>query len=133
MAEGPDPRVEEPLEDLEKEITCAICQEIYEKAKLLPCSHYYCSSCIENVAASRSRSRVPFNCPECRKEANLPPGGVAKLQSAFFVERLKDVYVKMAKADGKAKRKAACGRCSARKIVVAFCEQCAEFQCEENV
>ena len=35
MAEGPDPR-EKPLEELEKEITCAVCHGFYQQAKLLP-------------------------------------------------------------------------------------------------
>ena len=98
MAEGPDPR-DKPLEELEKEITCAVCHGHYEKAKLLPCNHYYCGACIETVA-KRARGK-PFDCPECRKETSLPPGGVAELQGAFFVERMKDVYGKMAKAEGK--------------------------------
>ena len=50
MAESPDPR-EKPLEELEKEITCAVCHGFYQKAKLLPCNHYYCSTCIEKMAA----------------------------------------------------------------------------------
>ena len=97
MAEGPDPR-EKPLEELEKEITCAVCHGHLERAKLLPCNHYYCEACIE-MLAKRAKGE-PFDCPECRKETSLPPGGVAELQGAFFVERMKDVYGKMAKAEG---------------------------------
>ena len=127
MAEGPDPR-DKPLEELEKEITCAVCHGHYEKAKLLPCNHYYCGACIETVA-KRARGK-PFDCPECRKETSLPPGGVAELQGAFFVERMKDVYGKMAKAEGKIE--AGCEQC-ARAKSVAFCRQCAEFICGDCV
>ena len=125
MAEGPDPR-EKPLEKLEKEITCAVCQGHYEKAKLLPCNHYYCGACIEKIA-KRARGK-PFDCPECRKETSLPPGGVAELQGAFFVERMKDVYGTMAKAEGK--MEAVCEQCSGTKAI-AFCRQCAEFICAD--
>ena len=123
MAEGPDPR-EKPLEKLENEITCAVCQDHYEKAKLLPCNHYYCGACIEKIA-KRARGK-PFYCPECRRETSLPPGGVAELQGAFFVERMKDVYGTMAKAEGK--MEAVCEQCSGAKAT-AFCRQCAEFIC----
>ncbi|CAI8033652.1 Tripartite motif-containing protein 45 [Geodia barretti] len=123
MAEGPDPR-DKPLEELEREITCAVCHGVYQQAKLLPCNHYYCSTCIEKMAAA-SRGR-PLHCPECRKETSLPPGGVAALEPAFFVERMKDVYGKMAKAEGKVE--AFCEQCSAAKSV-AFCRQCTEFIC----
>ena len=120
---SPDPR-EKPLEELEKEITCAVCHGFYQKAKLLPCNHYYCSTCIEKMAA-RSRGG-PFDCPECRKETSLPAGGVAGLQPAFFVERIKDLHGKMARAEGKVE--ALCEQCAGEKSV-AFCRQCAEFIC----
>ena len=127
MAEGPDPR-EKALEELEKEITCAVCHGFYQKAKLLPCNHYYCSTCIEKMAA-RSRGG-PFDCPECRKETSLPAGGVAGLQPAFFVERIKDLHGKMARAEGKVE--ALCEQCAVEKSV-AFCRQCAEFICGDCV
>ena len=123
MAEGPDPR-EKPLEELEKEITCAVCHGFYQQAKLLPCNHYYCSTCIEKMAARSGGG--PFDCPECRKETSLPAGGVAGLQPAFFVERIKDLHGKMARAEGKVE--ALCDQCAGEKSV-AFCRQCAEFIC----
>ena len=127
MAESPDPR-EKPLEELEKEITCAVCHGFYQKAKLLPCNHYYCSTCIEKMAARSGGG--PFDCPECRKETRLPAGGVAGLQPAFFVERIKDLHDKMARAEGKVE--ALCEQCAGEKSV-AFCRQCAEFICGDCV
>ena len=58
MAEGPDPR-EKPLEELEREITCTVCHGFYQQAKLLPCNHYYCSTCIEKMAARSGGVRLP--------------------------------------------------------------------------
>ena len=123
MAEAPDTS-DKRLEELEEEITCAVCQGHYQQAKLLPCNHYYCRACIEELA-KRSRG-WPFACPECRKEATLPPGGVEELQGAFFVERMKDLFGKMAKAEGK--MEAVCEQCGRGKSV-AFCRQCTEFIC----
>ena len=114
MAEGPDPN-NKALDELEKDITCAMC-----------CGHYYCRACIESLT-KRSRGR-PFPCPECRRDATLPSGGVAQLQSAFFVERMKDVYQKMAKVEVKVE--AVCEQCSKGKSV-AFCRQCTDFICAE--
>ena len=128
MAEAPDTS-DKRLEELEEEITCAVCQGHYQQAKLLPCNHYYCGACIEELA-KRSRGR-PFACPECRKEATLPPGGVEELQGAFFVERMKDLFGKMAKAEGKVE--AVCESCSSGGKAVAFCRQCTEFICAECV
>ena len=127
MAEAPDTS-DKRLEELEEEITCAVCQGHYQQAKLLPCNHYYCRACIEELA-KRSRGQ-PFACPECRKEATLPPGGVEELQGAFFVERMKDLFGKMAKAEGKVE--AVCEQCTGAKSV-AFCRQCTEFICGDCV
>ena len=127
MAEAPDTS-DKRLEELEEEITCAVCQGHYQQAKLLPCNHYYCRACIEELA-KRSRGR-PFACPECRKEATLPPGGAEELQGAFFVERMKDLFGKMAKAEGKVE--AVCEQCAGAKSV-AFCRQCTEFICSDCV
>ena len=127
MADAPD-GVDKPLEELEEEITCGVCHGHYQQAKLLPCNHYYCAACIEEMA-KHSKGK-PFDCPECRKTTTLPPGGVAELDGAFFVERMKDVYGKMAKAEGKVE--AVCEQCEEGKAV-AFCRQCTEFICEDCV
>ena len=127
MAEAPDTSVKR-LEELDEEITCAVCQGHYQQAKLLPCNHYYCRACIEELA-KRSRGQ-PFACPECRKEATLPQGGVEELQGAFFVERMKDLFGKMAKAEGK--MEAMCEQCAGAKSI-AFCRQCTEFICSDCV
>ena len=51
---------------------------------------------------------------------------MAGLQPAFFVERIKDLHGKMARAEGKVE--ALCEQCAGEKSV-AFCRQCAEFIC----
>ena len=119
---------DKPLDESEKEITCAVCQGHYQQAKLLPCNHYYCETCIEKLAKN-SRGK-PFDCPECLKETSLPDGGAGELQGAFFVERMKDVYGKMGKAEGKIE--ALCEQCAGAKSV-AYCRQCEEFICRECV
>ena len=126
MAEAPD-TIEKTLEELEREISCAVCHCHYQQAKLLSCNHYYCKSCIEDLA-KHARGK-PFDCPECRRTTTLPPGGVAELDGAFFVERMKDLYGKMAKVEGRVV--AVCEQCVGGGRAVAFCRQCAEFICDD--
>ena len=83
----------------------------YQEAKLLPCMHYYYR--------------------ECRKDTTLPSGSAEQLQSAFFVERMKDVYGKMAKAEGWVE--AVCESCSLKGKAIAFCRQCTAFLCAHCV
>ena len=128
MAETPDLK-DKSLEKLEEEITCAVCHSHYHEAKLLPCMHYYCRACIEKLA-ERSRGR-PFPCPECRKDTTLPSGGAEQLLSAFFVESMKEVYRKMAIAEGRVE--AVCESCSLKGKAIVFCRQCKAFLCAHCV
>ena len=119
------------LEELEREITCGICQEHYTEPKALPCLHYYCKQCILRLAL-RTGTGKPFSCPECRCETTLPEGGVDELKTAFFVNRLKTTISTMERAHGKVEAK--CELCSdSGDKAEAFCRQCAMFICKECI
>ena len=117
------------IEDLEKEITCAICHEHYTDPKILPCLHYYCKQCIRALAL-RTGVDKPFSCPECRTDTTLPQGGVDHLKPAFFINRMKEIHSKLSRVHGKVE--AVCENCSGDKAE-AFCRQCAEFICADCV
>ena len=106
MDEVLDPN-DKALDELEKDITCTVCCGHYQEAKLLPCNHYCCRACVESLA-ERSRRR-PFPCPECRKDATLPSGGVEQLHCTIEARKtlrdsltpLRRVQVNIAGADMK--------------------------------
>ena len=117
------------VEELEREITCGICQEHYTELKALPCLHYYCKQCILRLAL-RTGTGKPFSCPECRCEATNPEGGVDELKTAFFVNRLITTVSTMERAHGKVEVK--CELCAlAKGNAEAFCRQCARFICKK--
>ena len=119
------------LVELERDITCAVCQEHYTEPKVLPCLHYYCKQCILRLALRRGPNQ-PFPCPECRKETTLPEGGVEELKTAFFVHRLKDMYSTVERVHGNVAVK--CEGCTdSGDKAEAFCRQCAIFICKECV
>ena len=119
------------VEELEREITCGICQEHYTEPKVLPCLHYYCKKCVLRLAL-RTGTGKPFSCPECHCEATLPEGGVDELKTAFFVNRLKTTVSTMERAHGKVEVK--CELCSdSGDKAEAFCRQCAMFICKDCV
>ncbi len=128
MAVGVDV-VEKNLEDLEKEITCAICQEHYTDPKTLPCLHCYCKQCILKLALRVGQGK-PFPCPECRKDTVLPEGGVEELQSEFKLNRLKSMYLKHKKALSK---QVTCEICNVKATAEAFCHQCDKFVCKNCI
>ena len=117
------------VQDLEKEITCAICHEHYTDPKVLPCCHYYCKQCIRHLAL-RTGTDKPFPCPECRKDTTLPEASVDNLPTAFFVNRMKEVHSKLELAHGKVEAK--CEMCMEDKAE-AFCRQCTKFICADCV
>ena len=129
MAVGLD-LVKMSLEDLEKEVTCAVCQEHYTDPKILPCLHYYCKKCILRRALRTGKNK-PFSCPECRKDTTLPEGGVEELKSAFFINRLKSMYVKHKKVLSKQDQCEICTKPQA--LAEAFCQQCDKFACKSCV
>ena len=114
---------------VEDEITCPICQEHFDEPKILPCCHYYCKKCIGRLVLRVGHNRA-FACPECRSETVLPHNDPNLLQTAFFVNRMKELHTKMEKAEGKVE--ALCEQCSGDKAT-AFCRHCTEFICEECV
>ena len=119
------------VEELEREITCGICQEHYTEPKALPCLHYYCKKCVLRLALRTGTSK-PFSCPECRCEATLPEGGLDELKTAFFVNRLKTTVSTMERAHGKVEVK--CELCSdSGDKAEAFCRQCAMFICKNCI
>ena len=121
--------MEKSVEELEREITCAICHEHYTEPRVLPCLHYYCQDCIQALA-KRAGENKPFSCPECRSDTTLPQGGVASLKQAFFINRMKAVHSKLSRAQGRVE--AICEDCSGDKAI-AFCRQCTQFICDECV
>ena len=121
--------MESGVKDLENEITCAVCHEFYQEPKVLSCCHYYCKHCIYRIALLEGLDK-PFCCPECRKETTLPQGRVDNLQTAFFINRLKELHTKLGPVTGQVDVK--CELCSADKAE-AFCRQCVQFICAECV
>ena len=121
--------MEKSVEELEKEITCAICRGHYTEPRVLPCLHYYCQDCIQALA-KRAGENKPFPCPECRSDTTLPQEGAASLKPAFFINRMKALHSKLSRAQGKVE--AICEECSGDKAT-AFCRQCTQFICEECV
>ena len=100
----------ETLAELEREITCAICQEHYTEPKLLSCGHYFCKKCILKLV-HRAGAENPFPCPECREEIVLPKGSVDGLQTAFFLNRIQG---SIARAHGEVDQPQACAESGAK-------------------
>ena len=76
-------------EIVRQEVTCAICLELLDDPKSMPCLHTYCKKCLMEALAKRPhdpdlpQDRPAINCPLCRAEVTLPDKGIEGLPSNF--------------------------------------------------
>ena len=104
-------------------LTCPICYQLFNNPKYLPCHHSYCEQCLEKMQVQNK-----IICPECRKEAAVPPGGVKDLPNNFFINRMVDELVLKRKVEGEEEVK--CDECDEDDPVVAYCPECNMFYCQ---
>ena len=103
-------------------LTCPVCYQLFKNPKYLPCYHSYCEGCLEKMQV---QSKII--CPECRKEATVPAGGVKELATNFFINHLVDDLILKKKVDGEQEVK--CDECNGDDSVVSFCPDCNLFLC----
>ena len=72
--------------------TCPICLELFDNPKSLPCLHAFCLKCLQDCFKDQS-SGGKVECPVCRKEFQIPAGGLDDLQHHFFVQKLVDLQI----------------------------------------
>jgi ElaB/YqjD/DUF883 family membrane-anchored ribosome-binding protein len=84
MAEG---RVKQVLE---KEVTCALCLDLFKQPKKLPCDHVYCRDCLRGLALRSLNATI--SCPECRTLTQVPGNDVNNFPTAFQTNRLIEAF-----------------------------------------
>lgn len=53
------------LEELQSELTCPVCLELFRDPVILECGHHFCQACI--VQCWEAKADELSNCPKCRK------------------------------------------------------------------
>ena len=84
MAEGQVKQI------LEKEVTCALCLDLFKQPKKLPCDHVYCRDCLRGLALRSLNATI--SCPECRTLTQVPGNDVNNFPTAFRVNRLIEAF-----------------------------------------
>ena len=97
MAEG-------AIRQLEEQLNCSICLDIYDDPKILQCFHTYCRKCLVKLVVRDQQGDLSLTCPICRQAMPVPANGVRSLQSAFqineYLQIRDDLIKKTASLEG---------------------------------
>ncbi|NWT85943.1 TRI59 protein, partial [Lanius ludovicianus] len=75
------------MDPLEEELTCAICYDIFEEPRVLPCSHTFCQACLQALLQpSECPSGRCLRCPTCRAVGAVPAAGPEALPLDFALK-----------------------------------------------
>ncbi|XP_059187311.1 tripartite motif-containing protein 59 isoform X2 [Centropristis striata] len=86
------------MDNLEEDLTCSVCYSLFADPRVLPCSHTFCKSCLDNLLqVSTNYSiwrplRMPLKCPNCRSVVELPTLGVDALPSNVSLRAIIEKY-----------------------------------------
>ena len=108
------------LKTITDHVTCPVCLQMYNNPKMLPCQHTYCQQCLLNMEKDKN-----ITCPECRKMADVPPGGVKDFPTNLTINRLIDDFFLRRQDQGKVN----CEVCVEDKPITSFCFTCSVFMC----
>ncbi|ESO82135.1 hypothetical protein LOTGIDRAFT_135199, partial [Lottia gigantea] len=76
---------------------CSICLEIFQNPRLISCHHSFCFKCLDDFIRNTSKNDK-FNCPVCRKEVKVPPGGVGEFSANFYINSQNESYAKKSRS-----------------------------------
>ena len=120
-------------ERVKQELTCAICQDLLNNPKILPCLHSFCTGCLKEWSgrlANLDPSKRHLECPLCRAKVQLSTSrAVEELPSHFSAIRLVEI-VRMQEQAGSKKATPICQHCDDEEKAVSSCSECAIFLCE---
>ena len=115
------------LDNLNEDLSCKICYEIYKKPKQLPCLHSFCVACLNRLAETRAVNGK-IQCPLCKKEVDVPESGTFEnFPSSFYINSLLDILaIKECGAT-----RVTCGNCDKPNEQSSYCFDCSKFWCGE--
>ena len=115
------------LDNLNEDLSCKICYEVYKKPKQLPCLHSFCVACLNRLAETRALNGK-IQCPLCQRRVDVPESGTFEnFPSSFYINSLLDVLaIKECGAT-----RVTCGNCDKKSEQNSYCFECSQFWCGE--
>ncbi|XP_065904042.1 E3 ubiquitin-protein ligase TRIM71-like [Dysidea avara] len=128
MAQGSAYKKDE-WSEIEEEVTCPICEEIFIQPKTIPCLHTFCERCVKSTIEASKLTGSEFRCPICRADM---PQDVKNIPTNFSTKRLIEIYHKRQSSSQEATEELKCGECDDEDATVTmWCVDCESPLCGE--
>ena len=116
-------RKSEEWKQIEEEITCSICGDLFIEPKTIPCLHTFCKQCIEKSIESNKKMASIVCCPLCRTP--LAQDNISSVPTNFTINHFVEIFRKQ-------KKKAAlqCSSCKDDLPAITWCIECENSLCE---
>lgn len=126
---------EPTISKVKEELTCAVCQDLFQIPKTLPCLHTFCQKCLKDCEEQRRKTRGRndgpeiVECPVCRGISSHHEG-IEKIITNFTLAALVDhvdIHRKIT-----SEQYLRCGKCreDVDAPAVSFCYSCEAALCE---
>ena len=120
----------EEWQQVEEEITCSICGDLFTDPKTIPCLHTFCKQCIEKSVKSNKKMASVVCCPLCR--APLPRDDISSVPTNFTINRLVEIFGRRKEAGSSLQMK--CSNCEndapCSSPAVTWCVECETSLCQ---
>ena len=129
MASGGAVPVEKEWQQIEEEITCSICGDLFTDPKTIPCLHTFCKQCIEKSIESNKKMASIVCCPLCRTP--LARDDISSVPTNFTINRLVEIFGKRKEAGkGLAPKEMKCSNCEEGLPATTWCVECENSLCK---
>ena len=130
MACGGTVPVHKKWQQIEEEITCSICGDLFTDPKTMPCLHTFCKRCIEKSIESNKKMASVICCPLCRTP--LPQDDITSLPTNFTINRLVEIFGNQKEVGRHLElTKIMCSNCEDDLPAFTWCIQCENGLCEQ--
>ena len=114
--------------NLNQQLTCPICLDIYTEPKIISCLHTFCCECLEKHARA-SHKQGKFRCPECQAAIDLPEGNrFDRLPNSFYHKSLLSLLAVRQSGDTSSIN---CSICRKTNPQMYYCFDCERFMCPD--
>ena len=118
-------------QQIQEEITCSICSDIFCDPKTIPCLHTFCKECLERSIVANKKMGIASCCPLCR--ATLPENDL-NVPTNFRIKRFIEIFRKRtasSNVDSHPSIEAVhgCGKCEKDLLAVTWCVDCQVSLC----